>query len=129
VGGRTHLVAQSDARMDVAASVARASLHDTAGAVTDVLVPLAARGVIARRRRVAALGDRIDADRRAIRRMQRLRDRYEPGPLLLQLPGRKAALLLTPDHVNHVLAKTRSRSRPPISRSERRWPTSNRTAC
>src|SRR5947208_3467779 len=51
----------------------RASAADSAAFAADVLMPLAARGVIVRRPRVVGLLDRVDADRRAVRRMQRLR--------------------------------------------------------
>ena len=83
--------------------VTRASTRDTVGVLADVVGPLLARGVIARRRRLVDLGDRLDADRRAIRRMQDLRRRYGPGPLLLRLPGREIALVLAAEDVRRVL--------------------------
>jgi hypothetical protein len=43
-----------------------------------VLAPLIARGVIVRRPRVVALEERLDADRREVRRLRRVRDRYGP---------------------------------------------------
>jgi len=67
----------------------RASVSETAGVVGDVVAPLVARGVIVRRPRVAGLLDGLDADRRAVRRMQRLREGYGEGPLLLWLPLRE----------------------------------------
>ncbi len=66
-------------------------------------MPLVARGVIVRRPRVVGLLDRIDADRRAVRRLQRLRARYGEGPLRLAAPGREIALVLAPRHVLRVL--------------------------
>jgi len=83
--------------------VPRASAADTAGALADVLMPLTARGVIVRRPPVMGLLDRMDADRRLVRRMQRLRERYGPGPLLLRIPGRELALVLSPEHVRRIL--------------------------
>jgi cytochrome P450 len=92
--------------MSTTPSVPRASVRDTLGAAADVLLPLVARGVIARRPNVVALADRFDADRRAVGRMQRLRARYGPGPLLLRLPVRDVALILDAEHVHEVLHGT-----------------------
>src|SRR3954469_22010821 len=66
-------------------------------------MPLFARGIILRRQRVTALEDRVDADRRAVRRLQRLRDRHGDGPVALQIPGRSAAVILGPADVRRVL--------------------------
>lgn len=79
-----------------------ATLRDTLGFVAGVVVPTVARGVISRPR-VVALAERLDLDRRAVRRMQRLRDRYGPGPLLLRLPVRSQAVVLAPGNVQRVL--------------------------
>lgn len=84
----------------------RASAADTAGFAADVVGPLVARGVIARRPRVVGALDRMDADRRAVRRMQRLRARYGDGPLLLRVPGREVAVVLSPTDVHRVLEAT-----------------------
>jgi hypothetical protein len=70
----------------------RASAGDTAGVVADVLVPLVARGVIVRRRRLVGALDRLDADRRAVRRLQRLRRAHDEGPVLLRIPGPRGDL-------------------------------------
>jgi cytochrome P450 len=83
--------------------VARASVRDTAGVMADVVMPLFARGVIVRRPPVVGMLDRMDGDRRAVRRMQRLRSRYGDGPLLLKLPLRDVALVLAPVDVRRVL--------------------------
>ena len=48
-------------------SSATASVPDTLRTVVGVLAPLAARGVIVRRRRVVALLERVDADRHLVR--------------------------------------------------------------
>ncbi len=79
------------------------SARDTAGVVADVLAPLVARGVIVRRPAVEDALDRLDADRRAVRRMQRLRERYGPGPVRMRLPRRDMAMVLSPDDVRRVL--------------------------
>lgn len=51
-----------------------------------------------------ALAERLDVDRRAIRRMQRVRNKYGTGPLVVRFPGRSLALILDPQHVHRVLA-------------------------
>jgi cytochrome P450 len=78
----------------------------TAGVIADVVAPLFARGIILRRPRMTELQDRLDADRRAVKRLQRLRDRYGPGPVMLAVPGRNVAVILAPNHVRRALAGT-----------------------
>jgi hypothetical protein len=86
-----------------ATSLPGASARETLGVTADVLLPLVGRGVIARRPKVVGVADRLDADRRAVRRMQRLRDRHGPGPLVLRTPVRTVALILSADDVQRVL--------------------------
>jgi hypothetical protein len=83
--------------------IPRASVRETAGVMADVVLPLAARGAIVRRPRVVGLLDRADADRRAVRRLQRLRRRHGRGPVLLRLPRRDVAVVLEPEHAHRVL--------------------------
>lgn len=80
-----------------------ASLLDTAALGVDVLAPTFAKGVIVRRPKVVALAERLGLDERAVRRMQKLHDKYGDGPLMLPLPIRKQAVLLAPQHVRRVL--------------------------
>jgi len=80
-----------------------ASVLDTLGLALDVLAPTIARGVIIRRPKVEAMAEQFDLDRRAVQRMQTLRDKYGPGPLMLPLPVRKQAVVFAPDHVRRVL--------------------------
>src|SRR5204863_312580 len=87
----------------VTTAIAPVSARDTTGVVLDVLLPLAARGLIVRRPRVVGALDRIDADLRAIRRMQSIRERYAPGPVLLRVPGRGIALIVSGAQVRTVL--------------------------
>lgn len=87
-------------------SIARLPARATAGVVADVVAPLLGRGVIARRPRVENVADRFDADRRAIRRLQAVRDEHGPGPVLLGLPARDVAFVLDPGHVRRVLDGT-----------------------
>jgi cytochrome P450 len=86
--------------------VPQATAAETLGVVGDVVLPLLARGVIIRRPRAVGIADRLEADDRAIRRMQALRDRYGPGPVLLKTPVRDFALILSPEDVRRVLDGT-----------------------
>lgn len=79
---------------------------DAARVVAGVALPLIARGLIIRRPRVVAALERMDADRRAVKLLQRLRDRYGDGPLVVSLPGLTLALLIAPADVRRVLDET-----------------------
>ncbi|WP_052665647.1 cytochrome P450 [Nitriliruptor alkaliphilus] len=85
-------------------SVPQASAVDTARVVSKVLVPLTGRGLIVRRPPIVQVAERLDLDRAAVQELQRLRDRYGPGPVLLKLPIRDTALVLEPGHVHRILA-------------------------
>lgn len=63
----------------------QASLRDSLGSPRMFSCHLC-RGVIARSHRVVGVLDRLDVDRRAIRRIQSLRVRYGPGPVRLRVP-------------------------------------------
>jgi hypothetical protein len=54
-----------------------------------------AKGVIIRRRTILSVAERLDLDRRAIRRMP-----------LLRVPGRSSAVILNLEHVHRVLEET-----------------------
>src|SRR4051794_35545231 len=84
----------------------RASLTDTLRAAMNLAAPTVAQGVIARRPSVIGVFDRLDADRRAVRQMQQLADRYGPGPVRLAVPGRSFALVLDPDHAHRILEQS-----------------------
>jgi cytochrome P450 len=86
-----------------AGPITRLSARDTAGVMLDVVAPLFAQGVIVRRPAVVAAAARLGADRRAVLRMGALRDRYGPGPVLLRLPARDVALVLSSADVHRVL--------------------------
>ncbi len=79
------------------------TVFDTLGFHLDLTVPTLAKGLILRRPWVTRIADWLDLDRRAIRRMSALRDRYGHGPVLLRLPIRNEALLLEPGQVERVL--------------------------
>lgn len=85
------------------ASLPRATLLDTLAFHLDLTLPTLARGLILRRPWVMRLADRLDLDRRAIRRMAALRARYGPGPVLLRMPLRNEAVVLEPAQVERVL--------------------------
>jgi cytochrome P450 len=84
----------------------RASIMDTVSTAANLVGPTVAQGVIARRPSVIGVFDRLDADRRAVRQMQQLADRYGPGPVQLAVPGRSFALVLDPEHAHRILAES-----------------------
>jgi cytochrome P450 len=73
------------------------------GVLAGIVGPPLARGAILRRRVAVGVTARLELDRRALRRMQRLHRRYAPGPLMLLMPGPPRALILHADHVRRVL--------------------------
>ncbi|WP_127571945.1 cytochrome P450 [Georgenia faecalis] len=86
--------------------VPTATLLDGARTLATVMLPVVARGAIVRRPRVVGLVERIDGDRRAVAQMQRVRERYGPGPVQVRIPGRRFTFLLEPDQVHRVLAQS-----------------------
>jgi len=83
-----------------------ASVLDTLALAVDVLAPTFAKGVIIRRPGVVAAAQALALDRRAVQRLQKLRNKYGAGPLMLPLPIRKQAVVLAPDHVRRVLEES-----------------------
>jgi hypothetical protein len=73
----------------------KASVLDTLRVMGGVVTPTVAKGAILRRPRMVAMAEWMELDDRAVRRMQRLQDRYGAGPVLLD-----------PDHVWQVLDGT-----------------------
>jgi cytochrome P450 len=88
------------------AGLPKASIRDTLFLMMEVFIPTIAKGVIIRRPAMVDMAERLDLDRRAIRRMQRLRRKYGDGPLLLRLPLRSQAVVLAPEHVHRVLEQS-----------------------
>lgn len=76
---------------------------DTARAFRDVLLPTLAKGPLIRRRKVVGLAERAHLDDKAVRCMQALRRKYGAGPLVLPIPFRPQALLLSAEDVRMVL--------------------------
>jgi cytochrome P450 len=88
------------------AGLSQASALETLAIFLDVLMPTVAKGAIIRRPAVMAMAERLDLDRRAVRRLQRLRARHGTAPLMLRLPVRNQAVILDPAHVHRVLQQT-----------------------
>jgi cytochrome P450 len=91
---------------EVSHLVPQARFFDRLMFFADVALPTLAKGVIMRRPNVVALAERFDLDRRAIHRMQRLRERYGAGPLFMRIFGRNLAIVLDPRDVHRILAET-----------------------
>lgn len=81
----------------------KASFPDSFAFLSRLVMPTLAKGVIIRRPRMVAFAERRDLDASAVRLMQRLEERYRPGPLLLGNPVRPQAVILDPQHVNRIL--------------------------
>ncbi len=79
------------------------SATETLSVLTDVIAPTIAKGVIIRRPAVVGVAERLELDRRAVRRLQELRNRYGRGPVLLRVPVRNQAVILDPEDVFRVL--------------------------
>jgi cytochrome P450 len=83
-----------------------ATVAETLAFIGEVATPTVAKGVIIRRPKVVGMAENMDLDRRAVRRMQQLRNKYGAGPLMLRIPGRHQALILSPEHVHRVLEQS-----------------------
>jgi cytochrome P450 len=94
------------ARAERRGALPRASLGEALGFLSSVVLPLLAKGVILRRPSVVGMAQRLGLDRGAVRTVQRLRDRHGPGPVLLPIPFHSYALILSPEHVSRVLARS-----------------------
>jgi cytochrome P450 len=88
------------------AALPKASFADTLAILLLAVGPLVAKGLIVRRPKVVALLARGGAEGRGVALLARLRARYGEGPLLLRLPLRPMALILSPRHLRRVLAQT-----------------------
>ena len=79
---------------------------DHARVLSRVLLSPVLKGPIVRRPAAVGLAERLDADAAGVTEMQRLKERYGPGPVQLRLPGRRMALLLDPADVHRGLNET-----------------------
>jgi cytochrome P450 len=80
-----------------------ASIAETAAVLATAVLPTVAKGAVIRRPRAVGLGQRLDADTRAVRTLRRMRERHGPDPLVLPIPGRRMAFVLDADDVHRVL--------------------------
>jgi cytochrome P450 len=96
-------IARSSASATPEHGLPKASVLDTLALALDVFAPSVAKGAIIRRPPMVALAEQLELDRRAVRRMQKLRNKYGDGPLMLRLPIRKQAVVFAPEHVRRVL--------------------------
>lgn len=94
---------QSAEIADRGQQVPTASFGDGIRALTQVVGPVAAGGAITRRPRVMLGSQLTGLDKRSVRTMQHLSERYGPGPVVVRLPGRRFTFLLEPDQVHQVL--------------------------
>ncbi|MEI4273047.1 cytochrome P450 [Klenkia sp. LSe6-5] len=84
--------------------VSRAGVGETLRLATTALAPMLAQGIIVRRPRLVRLADRLQVDDRAVRALQRSRQRHGPGLLRLRVPGRSLALVMSAADAGRVLA-------------------------
>jgi hypothetical protein len=87
-------------------TIPQATVGDTMSFLANVVVPTAGKGILIRRPTVVGISEALDLDRRAVRTMQRLRNKYGRGPLMLRVPGRRQAVILAPEDVRKVLEAT-----------------------
>ncbi|CAN5780465.1 cytochrome P450 [soil metagenome] len=73
-------------------------------ALADLGAASIAAGVLARRRPVVRILERLQADTRAITRLHQLRRQFGSGPVELAIPGRRIIVVLDPSDVAEVLA-------------------------
>ncbi|HEX8445448.1 MAG TPA: cytochrome P450 [Sphingomonas sp.] len=93
----------SSARCD---ALPRMTATETATVLLAVGGPLLAKGVIVRRPWVVRLLQATGAEQASVRRLQDLRRRYGEGPVLLRLPMRALAVILSPGDLRRVLEAT-----------------------
>ena len=84
----------------------RLTAIETAAVLAVAGGPLLAKGVMVRRPWIVGLLQATGIERSSVALLQRLRRRYGTGPVMLRLPGREQAVLLSPDQVRRVLADT-----------------------
>lgn len=84
-------------------AVSRAGILDTIALLKDVVLPTLGKGPLIRRRKVVSYAERHGLDDKAVKRMQKLRRKYGPGPLVLPIPFRRQAVLLSANDARAVL--------------------------
>ncbi len=88
------------------ASLPRITAAESLSVLLAVGGPLIAKGVIIRRPPVVRLLQATGAEKTGIRMLQDLRRRYGDGPVMMRLPMREQAILLSPQSVRRVLEQT-----------------------
>jgi cytochrome P450 len=83
--------------------IPKASIPDTVGFLANVILPTIAKGVLIRRPGVVGFAERLQLDKRAVRYVQRMRGKYGPDPVILQVPALSQLLILNEDDVRMVL--------------------------
>ena len=83
-----------------------ATLRETIAIISQVMAPNVAKGVIRRRPNVVGVVERFGLDAKGIRQLQALSKKYGRGPLMLNVPTKRMAVILDPADANHVLAHT-----------------------
>lgn len=84
-----------------------ATVSETLAVIGDVFVPNIAKGVIIRRPKAVGMAEKLGLDKRSIRRLQKLNQKYGAGPLMLKTPdSKRMALVFDPDDANRVLYET-----------------------
>ncbi|MBA3999471.1 cytochrome P450 [Brevundimonas sp.] len=84
-------------------AVSHAGVLDTFAVLKAVILPTLGKGPLIRRRKVVGYAERKGLDDRAVKRLQALRRKHGAGPLVLAVPFRRQALLLSPADVRMVL--------------------------
>jgi hypothetical protein len=84
-------------------AVSRAGFIDTLAVLRDVVVPTLSKGPLIRRRNMVARAESRGLDDKAVTRLQKLRHKYGPGPLVLPIPFRRQAVLLSAQDARGVL--------------------------
>jgi cytochrome P450 len=100
------------------ATLPKATLREGFGVAGGIFAPTLAKGVIIRRPAIMGMAETLNLDQRAVEQMQKLRDKYAPGPLMLRIPGRHQAVILDPDHVLRVLNES---PEPFATASDEKW--------
>lgn len=93
-------------RHDPMSAIPTASTIDTLRFFARVLAPTWAKGVIIRRKAIVSLAERFALDDGAVRQMEALNAKYGAGPVLLNIPLRRQAVLLDEEDVRRVLDGT-----------------------
>jgi cytochrome P450 len=88
------------------AALPRISAAETAALLLAAGGPLFAKGVMVRRPWIVGILQATAAEIGEVKALQALRRRYGAGPLMLRLPFREQAVLVSPEHVRRVLAET-----------------------